>query len=42
MKNCNKIGEKRVMVLTVGNDVVGYRFQGPVCVSKYGKICIFR
>jgi hypothetical protein len=29
--------KKRGMVLTVGDDVWGCCFQGPVCISKYGK-----
>jgi hypothetical protein len=42
IKNSNKIGERkqkknRGMVLTVGDDVLGCYFQGPVCISKYGK-----
>jgi hypothetical protein len=39
MKNSIKIWKKKGggMVLTVGDDVWGYCFQGPVCISKYGK-----
>jgi hypothetical protein len=42
MKNSNKIWEKSGkkgwgMVFTVGDDVWGCCFQGPVCISKYGK-----
>jgi hypothetical protein len=41
MKNSMKIGKKSGkkggMVLTVGDDVWGCCFQGPVCISKYGK-----
>jgi hypothetical protein len=42
MRNSNKIGKKsgkkkRGMVLTVGDNVLGCCFQGPVCISKYGK-----
>ena len=37
-----KSGKNRGMVLTVGNDIGGSCFQGPVCISKYGKIYVFR
>jgi hypothetical protein len=41
MKNSNKIGKKSGkkggMVLTVGDDVWGCCFQGPVHISKYRK-----
>jgi hypothetical protein len=39
IKNSNKIEKKkrRGMVVTVGDDVLGCYFQGPVCISKYGK-----
>jgi hypothetical protein len=43
MKNSIKIGKKSRkkrgggMVITVGDDVWGCCFQGPVCISKYGK-----
>jgi hypothetical protein len=42
MKDSIKIGKKSRkkrggMVLTVGDDVWGCCFQGPVCIYKYGK-----
>jgi hypothetical protein len=42
MRNSNKIGEKkrkkkRGMVLIAGDNVWECCFQGPVCISKYGK-----
>jgi hypothetical protein len=38
MKNSIKIWKKKGgMVLTVGDDAWGCCFQGPVCISKYGK-----
>jgi hypothetical protein len=41
MKNSIKIGKKSGkkggMVLPVGDNVWGCCFQGPVCISKYGK-----
>ena len=47
MKNSNKIEGKSEKnrgwwSVTVGNDVGDCCVQGPVCISKYGKICVFR